>query len=77
MAFKGIVFDFTQTKDTNYTDFMEFWEERNASFSLSNPEGVEAVKIMTIHKSKGLQFPIVIYPQKEREALRLLLNGLI
>ncbi|HOF17047.1 MAG TPA: UvrD-helicase domain-containing protein [Bacteroidales bacterium] len=68
MAFKGIVFDFTQTKDTNYTDFMEFWEERNASFSLSNPEGVEAVKIMTIHKSKGLQFPIVIYPQKRKRS---------
>lgn len=26
------------------------------------PEADDAVKIMTIHKSKGLEFPVVIYP---------------
>ena len=30
--------------------------------SVQSPEGANAVKIMTIHKAKGLQFPIVICP---------------
>lgn len=64
LAFKGIVFDFMQTKENNYVNFLEYWEERSAKFSLSNPEGIQAVNILTIHKSKGLQFPVVIYPQK-------------
>ena len=26
------------------------------------PEGIDAIRIMTIHKSKGLEFPVVIWP---------------
>ncbi len=64
MAFKGVVYDYMQMNNTTSIDFIEFWNERNTSFMLSNPEGIDAIKIMTIHKSKGLQFPIVIYPKK-------------
>ncbi|MDY0015028.1 MAG: 3'-5' exonuclease, partial [Bacteroidales bacterium] len=64
LAFKGVVFDYVQTKANNYVNFLEYWEERGAKFSISNPEGIQAVNILTIHKSKGLQFPVVIYPQK-------------
>lgn len=62
LAFIGIVYDFVQIHATKYTDFLEFWNERGNKISLSNPEGIDAIKILTIHKSKGLQFPIVIYP---------------
>lgn len=64
LAFKGVVFDFTLTKANKYIDFLEYWEERGDKFTLSNPEGIDAINILTIHKSKGLQFPVVIYPQK-------------
>jgi len=41
---------------------MEWWEIKKDSIGLAVPESENAVTIMTIHKSKGLQFPVVIVP---------------
>lgn len=42
--------------------FLQWWEIKKDKFSIIVPDGVDAVNVMTIHKSKGLQFPIVILP---------------
>lgn len=47
------------------SDFLYFWENKSDSLSIPSPEGNDAVKIMTIHKSKGLEFPVVIFPFAE------------
>src|SRR5690606_23737617 len=39
-------------------------------FSIPSPEGNNAVRIMTIHKSKGLEFPVVIMPFAEEDYSR-------
>lgn len=44
------------------SDFIEYWERTGYQKSIPSPEGNNAIKIMTIHKSKGLEFPVVIYP---------------
>ncbi len=42
--------------------FLEYWEEKETKLSITLPQSANAVRIMTIHKSKGLQFPVVIFP---------------
>ncbi|MGO3707928.1 MAG: UvrD-helicase domain-containing protein [Mesonia hippocampi] len=56
------IFAFTQKNHTGILGFLDYWEERKDKLSISSPEGENAVQIMSIHKSKGLEFPIVIYP---------------
>lgn len=40
--------------------FLKFWEENKAKISINIDKNTDAIKLMTIHKSKGLEFPIVI-----------------
>ena len=42
--------------------FLEYWESTAHSENIQLPENDQAVKLMTIHKSKGLEFPVVIIP---------------
>lgn len=46
-------------------DFLDFWEKSSHKLSVPTAEGAEAIRIMTIHKSKGLEFPVVIFPFAE------------
>ncbi len=50
------------SKTNNILDFLDWWENNQSSISLSVPENFDGVRILTIHKSKGLQFPIVFIP---------------
>lgn len=45
--------------------FLEHWNQRGDEEKLPMPEHMDAVRIMTIHKAKGLQFPVVIVPQMD------------
>jgi ATP-dependent exoDNAse (exonuclease V) beta subunit len=47
---------------TSLASFLEFWDSSSAEEKVPLPENVNAVRIMTIHKSKGLEFPVVIVP---------------
>ena len=51
-----------QRKSTDVAEFLDFWDIRKEKLSIVAPESKNAVKIMTIHKSKGLEFPVVIFP---------------
>lgn len=51
-------------------DFLDYWDNNGSKFSIPSPEGNDAVRIMTIHKSKGLEFPVVIFPFAEEDYAR-------
>lgn len=49
-------------KNSNISSFFDWWRSRSSRASMIIPENTNAVKIMTIHASKGLEFPVVIVP---------------
>jgi len=60
--FLDFVFEYTQRKSQNELDFLEYWEQKKDTLSVVASNNKNAVQIMTIHKAKGLEFPVVIFP---------------
>lgn len=60
--FLDFVFETAQTTSNGLNDFLSKWEQKKDKLSIVVPDADHAVQIMTIHKSKGLEFPVVIYP---------------
>ncbi|RFC55481.1 UvrD-helicase domain-containing protein [Brumimicrobium aurantiacum] len=54
-------YDLSQGPDIR--GFIEEWNAKLYKSTIQMPENKDAVKIMTIHKSKGLEFPVVIIPR--------------
>jgi len=62
LFFLDAVHEFSSKKNGNISAFLDWWEDQKDKKSVVIPEGIDAIRIMTIHKSKGLEFPVVIYP---------------
>ena len=65
--FLDIVLERDVRNQAGISDFLNFWDKNASKFSIPSPEGNNAVRIMTIHKSKGLEFPVVIFPFAEED----------
>lgn len=61
-AFLEAVRNFTLNQTVNLNDFLEWWDEKGVETSIAVPDDQDAVRIMTIHKSKGLQFKAILLP---------------
>ena len=46
-------------------EFLDWWEINKSKKSIIYPESMDAVRVMTIHKAKGLQYPVVIIPDAD------------
>lgn len=65
--FLDIVLERDVRNQAGISDFLNYWDKNGEKFSIPSPEGKNAVRIMTIHKSKGLEFPVVIMPFAEED----------
>jgi ATP-dependent exoDNAse (exonuclease V) beta subunit len=61
-AFHDCIAEFMKVNPASISSFLEYWDEKQSSFSVSVSEGQDAIRVLTIHKSKGLEFSNVIVP---------------
>ena len=65
-----LVLDYSQKNITDISGFLTYYDNKKDKLSIVSPENQEAVQIMTIHKSKGLEFPVVIFPYADLDIYR-------
>ena len=66
-SFMDYLQDWVATGGNNLDAFLRAWEE--AEPKIASPQRGNSVRVMTIHKSKGLEFPFVIVPFAEKVTL--------
>lgn len=67
--FLELALDFDRNTSGSLEDFIDHVErlkDTDESQAKIHSEDADVVKLMTIHKSKGLQFPVVVIPQMSR-----------
>lgn len=61
-ALHDAVLNFQSQYSGNIVEFLRWWDIKSEKLSVSTPEDIDAVRVMTIHSSKGLEFPCVHIP---------------
>lgn len=61
-AFQDAVLEFSKNNRSDLRLFMAWWEENGTKRSIQLTGALDAIEVITSHKSKGLQYPIVFVP---------------
>ncbi|WP_102407252.1 UvrD-helicase domain-containing protein [Parabacteroides bouchesdurhonensis] len=61
-AFGDMVSEYSQKESPDLSRFLKWWDETGYKKTIATPDGQNAIRILTIHKSKGLGFKAVILP---------------
>ncbi len=61
-AFQDYVLSYEQRFGSNLHMFLKWWNKNEHKCTITSPDNINAIKVITIHKSKGLEFPCVIIP---------------
>ncbi|WP_133259651.1 UvrD-helicase domain-containing protein [Pseudochryseolinea flava] len=61
-AFQDAVLKFSTRERNDLGAFLEYWEAKRHEVVIKVPDDIDGAQILTIHKSKGLQFKYVIIP---------------
>ncbi|MDN5202983.1 UvrD-helicase domain-containing protein [Fulvivirgaceae bacterium BMA10] len=61
-AFQDVVLEYSRNEKGDISSFLEWWKDNAHDKTIKVSEELNAIQIMTIHKSKGLQFKAVILP---------------
>lgn len=60
--FRESIYEFVRNFGNDLDHFVLWWEEKKEKLSIETSEEISGIRMMTIHKSKGLEFPVVIMP---------------
>ncbi|NBB20730.1 UvrD-helicase domain-containing protein [Runella sp. CRIBMP] len=60
--FLDVVLEFNTKRGSHLADFLDYWETQKEKISISAPSDPNAITVQTIHRSKGLEYPVVIIP---------------
>jgi ATP-dependent exoDNAse (exonuclease V) beta subunit len=60
--FLEFVHEYQVKRQGSLADFLIHWSESKDKLSVIVPNSTNAIQVMTIHKAKGLEFPVVIFP---------------
>lgn len=61
-AFQDIVHQYSLKESAGIASFLRWWDDKGASKAIATPDAQNAVRVITVHKSKGLGFEAVIMP---------------
>lgn len=64
-AFQDLALEYCENHPTDIGSFLQWWERKRRNATIASPENEDAVQIVTIHKSKGLQYDCVIVPNAD------------
>ncbi len=59
-----MLYAYSQNAGSTLKDFLKYWEDEAQKTTIQASENLDAIRLMTIHKSKGLEFPVVMLPME-------------
>ncbi|MCR4658916.1 MAG: UvrD-helicase domain-containing protein [Bacteroidales bacterium] len=65
-TFLSVVASYAATHRQNLNEFLEWFDQQKSRLSTGTSDDLDAVRLLTIHKAKGLEFPVVICPMLNR-----------
>ena len=57
-----MLYSWEQEEAADISTFLQYWQDKGHLQSIVNNSAEDAITLMTIHKSKGLGFPVVLLP---------------
>ena len=60
--FMNAVHEWQSRHSAGINDFLDYWDKKKEKLAVQITGDLDCVQIMTIHKAKGLEFKVVLYP---------------
>ena len=62
LNFLEMLYNLTQKAGVTTKEILNYWDEEGHKISVQASENIDAIKMMTVHAAKGLEFPVVFLP---------------